>query len=218
MFTYGRLVSRAGAVPIRLPLRKRDDPRRRAAHARYLLDRCSGLILGGGVDVDPSRYGTNPPTGPIDRQRDAYEIELLEAARARGLPLLGICRGCQLLNVVEGGTLRDLRADGAMVRRHGKAGRHDVIVEPGTELADAIGDDRIERVRSYHGQAVERVADSLRLAGRADDGVIEAIEWADDQWWAVGVQWHPELMLFKRPEHRLIDRLVVASRRRGRHG
>ncbi len=215
MFTYGRLAARAGGVPIRLPLRPRDDPGRRLAHAERLLARCQAVILGGGSDVDPDRYGAEPSLRRIDRQRDAFEVWLIEQARSRRLPMLGICRGCQLLNIVEGGSLRDFRADRALVRVHSRGKPHPVDLAPGTRFGRTMGAERLDAVRSYHGQVIDRLAPSLRIAATAPDGLIEAVERAGgpDDWWATGVQWHPELLLRKRREHRLVDALVAHARR-----
>jgi putative glutamine amidotransferase len=191
---YLRALEGAGLVPLIVP--PLSDPRA----AEGLLDGVAGLVLTGGEDVDPARYGAtpHPVLGPVHRERDATELALVHAARERELPTLAICRGIQLLNVALGGTLvQDLPSERPDALPHdpgaARAARsHPVEVEASSALATALGATRID-ANSIHHQAVDRVGAGLRVTARAPDGVIEGVETgADSPWSAVGVQWHPE--------------------------
>jgi putative glutamine amidotransferase len=149
--------------------------------------------------VDPKRYGAaaHPKLGEINPARDATELALIEAARARKLPLLAICRGPQILNVAFGGTLyQDLPSERPSDVNHNPSGErdvrtHDVHITPATRLADATGATAM-RVNSYHHQAIDRLGYGLRVTAVAPDGVIEGVEGEDPSWWILAVQWHPE--------------------------
>ena len=148
-----------------------------------MLDEIDALLLTGGGDVDPMLYnGDSAPLANNGAQRDLFEIRLIRAAVARELPILGICRGVQILNVAHGGTLRDLREDEALSERHGigtsSFSAHEVAVVVGTRLAEVVGAGT-HRVNSFHGQAVERVGAELRVCATADDGLVEAVERPD---------------------------------------
>jgi putative glutamine amidotransferase len=161
-----------------------------------LLPRLDGLIVAGGPDVEPARYGAEPGphTAAPRRERDAAELGLLRAVRASGLPVLGVCRGMQLLNVVCGGTLIQHLPDVVGHDQHapgpGVYGEHDVRIAPGTRTAAALGAE-IVPVPSYHHQGIERLGDGLVATGWAEDGTIEALEDPAHPF-CVGVQWHPE--------------------------
>lgn len=162
---------------------------------------CHGVILSGGVDVHPALYGYTDTTGIVeetDRARDDFEVEIIRQTVARDLPVLGICRGAQLANVVLGGTLvPDLERAGHQNHRSTPEGdrRHEVVIAGGTRLA-AIAGCAGGTVSSAHHQAVGRVADGLRVTARSADGVVEALEWAEPAGRAFFqlVQWHPERM------------------------
>jgi putative glutamine amidotransferase len=182
----------AGMLPVVLPVL---DP----ADADAALDGVAGLVLTGGEDVNPARYGApaHPALGDTHDGRDAFEVALIQAARARALPTLAICRGVQILNVALGGTLvQDIATewkdpivhDGDWART---ARVHEVDVTQGSRLARALGTER-PVVNSMHHQAVGAVAPSLATVARAPDGIVEGVEWPSDDWWMVGVQWHPE--------------------------
>lgn len=166
-----------------------------------LMERVSGLVLSGGEDVDPARYGETPAPGleAVSPGRDALEYRLLEAALSRGLPVLAICRGIQLLNVFLGGTLyQDLpsQLEGALPHTgppERPAPRHRLRVEPGSRLHGLVGATEVE-TNSFHHQAIRDVASGLRPTAVAGDGVVEAVEPADPARvpWLLGVQWHPE--------------------------
>jgi len=166
-----------------------------------VLDSVAGLVLTGGEDVDPARYGEqrHEKVRSVNAARDATEAALIEEARARGKPVLAICRGIQILNVALGGTLvQDIPSECRTNIDHDDEGArtsrtHDVDIEPGSLIAKSGGAEHVS-VNSFHHQSVKRVADGMRVTARSPDGVIEGIESTDDDWWAMGVQWHPEEM------------------------
>ncbi|MFE2236686.1 gamma-glutamyl-gamma-aminobutyrate hydrolase family protein [Streptomyces sp. JL2001] len=180
---YPRLVQASGGLAAMLPP---GDP----ATAAEVVARLDGLVVAGGADVEPVRYGAapDPRTGPPARARDAWELALIEAALASGTPLLGICRGMQLLNVALGGTLIQ-HLDGH-VEAVGVIGRHAVKPVPGTLYASLAPE--LAEVPTYHHQAVDRLGRGLVPAAYAEDGTVEAVELAGPGW-ALGVQWHPEM-------------------------
>jgi putative glutamine amidotransferase len=191
--SYIHAVEQAGMIPLVLP--SLADP----ALAERALAPVAGLVLTGGDDVAPALYDAepHPALGPVDPRRDAWELALVDAARARGLPVLAICRGVQVVNVALGGTLvQDIPSEVDTDLAHRAAERaartHEVAVEPGSRLAAALGTTRLS-VNSLHHQSLDRVAERLRVTARAADGVIEGVETgADDPWLVLGVQWHPE--------------------------
>jgi gamma-glutamyl-gamma-aminobutyrate hydrolase PuuD len=171
-----------------------------------------GLLLTGGGDVQPSRYGARPlaETRGVDPARDAFDIRLLEVAFDRDLPVLATCRGMQVLNVARGGSLvqhiravTDQEHDRVDVFREGI---HRVKIEPDSHLAEALGATEV-RVNSLHHQAVDEPAPGTRAVAWADDGTVEAIEVTGSPH-VVAVQWHPEL-LEDRPEHQGLFRQLV---------
>lgn len=183
---YPALVQRAGGVAVMLP----PDPDPAAAHAAVA--RLDGLILAGGADVDPEHYGATPDprAGPPAPERDHWELALIHAARAVGTPILGICRGMQLLNVALGGTLLQ-HLDGHM-EAEGIFGTHPVRPVPGTRYASIVPE--TTQVPTYHHQAVAQLAPLLRASAHAEDGTVEAVEPAfPGEGWLLGVQWHPEV-------------------------
>jgi putative glutamine amidotransferase len=159
--------------------------------ARARLERVDGLLLSGGPDVDPARYGQerHPETYGVSAVRDDFEVALALAAIELGLPTLAICRGIQVLNVALGGTLVQHLPD-VTDQVHRPGTHHAVTVTPGSRIHAALGVDRAVGL-SWHHQAIDRLADGLVVTGRADDGTIEAVELEGDAW-IVGVQWHPE--------------------------
>ncbi len=172
------------------------NPVLREATRPLSLNGFAGLVLTGGPDVDPALYGETrqPETDQADSERDVLEMSLLEEALPRDFPLLAICRGLQILNVSQGGSLIQ-HLDPAQRHQWSGASRekpaHDVVIEPGTLLAEIAGTN-VWRVNSRHHQAVKRLAGNLRVSAvDAQDGTIEAIEHPGKRF-VVAVQWHPE--------------------------
>jgi len=161
------------------------------------LDGLDGLVITGGTDLDPSLYGQapHPEAETPDRERDALESALLLDAIERDVPMLGICRGCQLLNVLHGGTLVQHLPETPTHRVRPPETElgmpaHAVEIKPGTRLGDAVGASE-HQVNSRHHQAVDRLGDGLQVTAVAPDGVVEALE-RPDRRFIVAVQWHPE--------------------------
>jgi putative glutamine amidotransferase len=190
---YVRALESAGLVPLIVPPLSDPDASSR------LLDVVAGLVLTGGEDVDPSRYGEDPhpELGPVNCPRDETELALLARARELDLPTLAICRGVQVVNVGLGGSLvQDLPSQRVDVSDHElddeRGSRvHGVSVDPQSRLASIVGAQSLG-VNSIHHQAVDRLGNAMRVNARADDGTIEGVESDDPSWWMVGVQWHPE--------------------------
>jgi len=189
---YFEAVTRAGGIAVLLPPQPVD-----AAVADRVLDSLDGLIITGGKDVDPARYGQEPhaTTDEPRPDRDAWEDALLTAAIDRGLPFLGICRGLQVLNVSLGGTLHQHLPDVIGSTRYnagyGRFSENAVEVHAGTVTGDLLDDAAALAVHSYHHQAVDELADGLVVSARSDDGTIQAVELAAVPF-GVAVQWHPE--------------------------
>jgi putative glutamine amidotransferase len=181
-----------------------------------------GLVLGGGPDVDPARYGEDPhgEVYGVDPDADALEVALFERATARGLPVLAICRGLQVVNVARGGTLHQHIPDDPGVAPHGRPGAdggeraHEVDVDGGSRLASVLGATRVV-ASCHHHQAVAKVGEGLRVVARAADGIVEGLEPDGAPGWLVAVQWHPEDTAADDPVHqRLFDALVEQARAR----
>lgn len=214
---YRDAVETCGATVVVLSQHEpRDDVRARFA----LLD---GLLLPGGIDVEPKRYGEapHPKLEKVDGDLDALEFDALEYAKNHGLPVLGICRGHQILNVYYGGSLyQDIpsQCESAIRVSHrfpeGSAERreHEITVVPGSILRELWNTDRLT-VNTYHHQAVKEVAPGFAVAARSDDGIIEAIERKEGVF-VLGVQFHPEKMLQDEPRMKVIfERFVEEARR-----
>jgi putative glutamine amidotransferase len=178
---YAEALRRAGVEPV---LISPEAPRPLAG-----LD---GLVISGGSDIDPARYGEapHPATNDVDRERDAMEAALIEQAFETDLPLLAICRGLQLVNVVRGGSLIQDLENIEMHRVKSAAEVHRIDVVPATRLAAIMGTD-FQMVNSRHHQAVGRVGAGLRVSATAPDGIVEALEDPLKRF-AIAVQWHPE--------------------------
>ncbi|MFB7541151.1 gamma-glutamyl-gamma-aminobutyrate hydrolase family protein [Streptomyces zaomyceticus] len=203
---YPRLVQESGGLAVMLPP---DGPETAAA----VVARLDGLVVAGGADVEPVRYGAEPDprTGPPARERDAWELALIDAALSAGIPLLGICRGMQLLNVALGGTLVQ-HLDGH-VEAVGVIGRHAVKPVPGSRYASLVPE--LAEVPTYHHQAVDRLGAGLAASAHAEDGTVEAVELAAPAW-ALGVQWHPEMGEDLRVMRGLVEAAKAASSAAGR--
>ena len=205
---YMRAIELAGGLPVVLPPLGHDT-------IAPLLDRLCGICLSGGPDIDPDGYGEpvrNPQLGPTEPDLDAYELALAQLADARGMPVLGICRGSQAMNVARGGSLHqhlgDL-TDGSVQHRQAARGRvptHDVRIAPDSRLARVMGVTEAQ-VNSFHHQAADRVGQGLRAVAWSPDGVIEAIE-DDSDGMFMGVQWHVESLVEFREHSALFEELV----------
>jgi putative glutamine amidotransferase len=188
---YLEAIEAAGGVPMVIP------PMRPEAVAA-LVDGLAGVCLSGGPDIHPAVYGDrpHPRLGPTEVELDAFELDLLGAADRRGLPVLAICRGAQMVNVARGGTLHQHLPDavGEVVRHRQTvpAGvpTHSVGVAGGTLLEEIVGDGILE-VNSFHHQSVREIGEGLRATAWAPDGTVEAFEGVDERF-VLGVQWHAE--------------------------
>jgi putative glutamine amidotransferase len=217
--SYLRAVERAGGLPVVLPPLELD-------RITPLLDRLSGVLLSGGPDLDPAAYGrtAHPELGPTEPQLDLFEVQLARAADARGLPILGICRGAQALNIARGGTLHQHLpevTDGSISHRQSEPGdqsTHNVRVATDSRLASALGSRRMAinlAVNSFHHQSVEELGRDLHAVAWADDGVIEGIEGRGESF-VLGVQWHAETLVEDPAQLALFQSLVSASEERER--
>jgi putative glutamine amidotransferase len=209
-YDYATSVERAGGLPWPLPF-KTD-----LSLIPEIVDRLDGIVFSGGDDLDPSLYGQSwhPKAEPIDPDRQKFELALIAEVEKRRMPALGICLGCQLMNVHRGGSLNqflpEIERDSAL--EHRKLGddgrRHPVELVPGTRLAQLIGRQQIE-VNTRHKQSIARTGRGLRIIAKAPDGVVEGIEDPEHPFF-MAVQWHPE-NLSERPEHLAPFRLLVTS-------
>ncbi len=205
---YMRAIELAGGLPVVLPPLGHDT-------IAPLLDRLDGVCLSGGPDLDPAGYGADersPELGTTEPELDAYELALAQLADARGVPLLGICRGSQALNVARGGTLHQHVGDvvdGSVEHRQAARGRvttHAVRIEPGSRLAQVM-DVAEADVNSFHHQAADRLGQDLLPVAWSPDGIVEGIESTGAALY-LGVQWHAE-SLVERPEHLALFRELV---------
>lgn len=207
--SYATAVQKTGALAFLLP-----PDEAAIADPDRLLDRVDGLMLAGGSDVDPATYGAEieAETKGVWPERDAFEVALVRRALEREMPVLGICRGMQMLNVACGGTLAQHLPDrlgGDESHRHtpGTYGDHEVALEPGSQAARAAGRERLG-VKSHHHQGVGLIGEGLEVTGRSvPDDVVEAIELPGRRY-ALGVLWHPE----EDVESSVIASLVDAAR------
>jgi putative glutamine amidotransferase len=211
--SYMRAIERAGGLPVALPplASENVDP---------LLDKLSGLLLTGGPDLDPACYGAepHPELGPIDHNVDVFEIALCRRADRRGIPILGICRGAQVLNVARQGSLVQHLPDtvSATIEHRqlepGDRTTHEVRVAPDSGLAQTTGGGPVQ-VNSFHHQAIDRLGVGLRPVAWAQDGVIEAVETVEGQegHFVLGVQWHAETLIDEAEQLALFERLVAAA-------
>ena len=215
---YARAVAAAGGLPLMVPLLEDDDV------LRALYDRLDGVLLPGGVDLDPTTYGEAPlpACGRLDPARDRVELALSRWAIEEGKPLFGLCRGLQIVNVALGGTLyQDIAAQRGTTIKHDyfpAAGysrdylAHPVTVTSGSRLDALVGTAPL-RVNSMHHQAVKELAPGLVCTAVAPDGLIEALEFPESPF-LLGVQWHPESLTERDPRmHRLVAGFVEAASR-----
>lgn len=214
--TYTTAVEAAGGIPLIIPPQD--------GNIDAILDVLDGLIISGGGDIDPARYGdstVHETTDGLDEGRDNLELALAERAIERDMPMLCICRGIQILNVALGGTLYQDVADQFSdelqhrqqennIPKHDPG--HSVSVEPDSLMAQTYGQPTVE-VNSFHHQSLKDVAPDLKVSAVAPDGTIEGVEHSGKSW-VLGVQWHPEMMYAAHEEHlRPFSALVKASSR-----
>jgi gamma-glutamyl-gamma-aminobutyrate hydrolase PuuD len=200
---YVQAVEHAGARPVLIPPSDKG--------VDETLDAVHGLVFSGGSDLDPELYDQQPhdETNGIVAERDRAELALLQAALARDMPVLAVCRGSQVLNIARGGDLvqhlPDVVGDDTHKHTPGTFADHDVTLDPATRLGALLG----ERapVKSHHHQGFGRLGEGLRVAARAEDGTIEAVE-DPSRRFALGVLWHPEAG----DDLKLFEELVRAAR------
>jgi putative glutamine amidotransferase len=200
---YVHAISRAGGIPLILPPITDD-----LARFGDLLRRVDAVVLHGGGDVDPQRYG-HPPADEVYgvvHEHDEVELAVVREALARDVPMLAICRGLQILNVALGGTLvQHIGTEDHWFRMHG------VSVEADSHIAVAVGSTRLDACHSVHHQAIDRLGDELRVVGTADDGTPEAVEHTSNTW-VVATQWHPEDSAADDPQQQgLFDALLART-------
>jgi putative glutamine amidotransferase len=209
--TYSQAVQEAGGIAVVLPTHGYVDD------TAALLDRVDGLLFSGGPDLDPAVYGhdRHPELGPdVDRLSDEYELALLRGAAERDMPMLGICRGMQALNVSRGGTLYQHLPDRtALEHRQGhepSAPAHAAVVASGSLLHELTGASALA-VNSFHHQAADTIGSGLEVCAHAPDGTVEAL-WDPAARFCLAVQWHAELLTHHARHAAIVDGLVTAAR------
>ncbi|HEX8085074.1 MAG TPA: gamma-glutamyl-gamma-aminobutyrate hydrolase family protein [Solirubrobacteraceae bacterium] len=203
---YPGAVARGGGAPLIVP------PFSSERDVETILDRVDGVMVAGGPDIDPCLYGKepHPEQGPTDIGLDRFEIGLVRRALERDLPLLGICRGAEVLNVARGGTLLQ-HVTGHRQEEEGRIPTQHVRIEEGSRVAEIVGATELE-VNTFHHQAVDVLGGGVRAVAWADDGIVEAIELAGPDF-AIGVQWHAEGMIDERAQCSLFARFASAAQR-----
>ena len=198
--SYTGAVIRAGGIPVIL------DQYEDKAVLEALLPRLDGILFTGGVDINPKLYGeeVDPKCGEIADARDDFEVRLMEVVEQYDIPVFGICRGIQSLNVLCGGSLHQHRDNHQGVR-------HDVDITEGTRLHAIIGKTKIN-ANSFHHQCVKAIAPGLIVTAHAEDGTIEAIERPGERFF-VGVQWHPELLSANEEDHHALFYAFIGAAR-----
>ncbi len=209
---YLYAIEAAGGVPVVVPPLRADA-------LEPLLDRVAGVCLSGGPDLDPKSYGErrHARTGPVESQLDAFELAFARAADARGLPILAVCRGLQLLNVARGGTLHqhlpDVVGERVTHRQHevGTRSTHWVTLAPSSRLSQILSRRRT-KVNSFHHQSIATLGAGLTITSRASDGTVESVEAADRDF-VLGVQWHAECLVERTGQAALFRAFVDSARR-----
>ncbi|HEY7622686.1 MAG TPA: gamma-glutamyl-gamma-aminobutyrate hydrolase family protein [Solirubrobacteraceae bacterium] len=202
--TYLRAVEAAGGIPVILAPTQLDA-------VPALVERLDGVCIAGGPDIDPFAYGAgerHPQLGSTNPEVDGFELAVAHAADAAGMPLLGICRGAQALNVARGGTLHQ-HVDGHRQDELATVPTQDLAVEPRSRLAEITGSDARLAVNTFHHQAVDVLGAGLRIVARSADGMVEAIE-DRTRTLVLGVQWHAETLI-ERTEHAALFRALIEA-------
>ena len=200
--TYLRAIEAAGGLPVVLPP---------IGDAVEFLDRLDGVCLSGGPDLDPTAYGAlerHAELGPTEPGLDAFELSLARETDRRGLPVLGVCRGVQALNVARGGTLHQ-HLPGHRQAKPASVTTHEVRIRAGSRLARVIGSGGLA-VNSFHHQAVDVLGSGLRAVAHAPDGIVEAVEGLGPRF-VLAVQWHAEALADARRHGALFEALVAAA-------
>jgi putative glutamine amidotransferase len=209
---YHKAVVSAGGLPIVIPYTNPEL-------AIDTLQLCDAVILSGGEDVDPQFYSQDPhpKIGPTIAERDVFEITIVKYAIEHNLPLMAICRGLQILNVALGGTLiQDIPSQVENGIKHAQIversrDSHGVTIDEDSKLYQIFGTNKL-RVNSLHHQALDVVADDLRVVARSSDGIVEAVEYVKPSTFTIGVQWHPESMASTNPYMKsLFDEFIKSS-------
>jgi putative glutamine amidotransferase len=211
--TYTRAVLAAGGIPVILPphVESIDD----------LLDSLDGIIFSGGGDIEPSHWGEDPHPEAygFDKERDDFELQAIPKVVERDLPMLGICRGIQTVNVALGGSIvQDIpdQLPGANQHRQHIDGKmrdalsHSVAIKEGDNLLYRINGGTEMETNSFHHQALNRIGDGLEVVATSPDGVVEAV-WNPDMTFGLAVQWHPEMLAADHPEHAAIFQAFVQA-------
>jgi putative glutamine amidotransferase len=203
---YPGAVSRGGGAPMIVPPFAPEDD------VEAILERVDGVVLSGGPDIHPCLYGQeeHPQLGATDIGLDRFELGFVRRALERDLPLFGICRGAELMNVARGGTLIQ-HIDGHRQEEEARIATQDVRVEPKSRLAEMLGDTSVT-VNTFHHQAVDKLGGGVHAVAWSDDGVVEAIELAGLDF-AIGVQWHAEGLIDDQAQCTLFSRFVAAAQR-----
>ncbi|MFF9774964.1 gamma-glutamyl-gamma-aminobutyrate hydrolase family protein [Streptomyces sp. NPDC013978] len=209
--SFVQALASSGAIPIALM------PGTDGAAIRQVVERVDGLFLPSGVDPHPRHFGEEVhPRTVIDEDLDALEMNAIASATDLGMPILGVCRGCQILNVALGGSLVQHLEPGGPVDHLPdlplKSEVHDVRIAADSRLA-RLSEARLLRVNSLHHQAVARPAPALRVVATAQDGIVEAVEARDPDRWIVGVQYHPEELMDQQAHRNLFDDFVSSCGR-----
>lgn len=210
---YSKAVEAAGGIPVILPTHLSDT--------QAVLDRLDGIIITGGGDIDPSRYDqiAHETTGGIDHERDQLEIAIVKAAIAREMPLLGICRGLQVLNVALAGSLHQdidtLIPDAAEHRQQNQQIFHEeptqtVTLAPGEHPLTEMANHNTMHVNTFHHQSINRLGEGLQAIAHGTDGVIESVYYPQAPF-CMAVQWHPEMLASSRDEHAAIFRGLIEA-------
>lgn len=214
---YTKSILAAGGLPLILPLTNNKKI------IKEYLNVLDGILLSGGGDIDPLIYGQEPIVGmgDLNPERDYFEIELLKLANDACLSILGICKGCQLINIALGGTVyQDLYQENITKIKHNQEAprwypTHHINLVEDSHLQKIIKKKR-SQVNSIHHQAINKPAPGFRVAARADDGVIEAIE-KNGNHFVIGIQWHPETMSGSRDSLLVFDKFIKSSRKKGKY-
>lgn len=209
------MVEKAGGLPVLIPYRS-------IALVEQYLDLCDGFVLSGGADYDPAAWGESrhPQAVAVDPAREKFDRAIIKAIENRNKPVLGICAGCQIMNLSRGGSLHQFIPDFSDQIEHRRftieewSKRHPVQIDRDSILARPIGATNLS-VNSSHKQSINRLGQSLTITARSPDGIVEMIEDRSKPFY-VGVQWHPERMLDDPMQQRLFGLLIEAARRSGR--